>query len=759
MSNGTFHELELSGCTPVPLMAYLKALGILRLVSEQEDREARGWWRNDTFWLRSKLDKDALLKFFREQYEPTAIIAPWGARSGFYSESSEKTARNAQEAILNDSTQRLDKFRDCIKLMRQLLKEARITSKQDDEGKLKLIRLCRNSLPDELIPWLDTCVVLTDDNRRYPPLLGTGGNEGSGSYVSGFAQQIIECVINHKHDEALRISLFAGCASGILHDQTPGHFSPSAAGGANGTQGFESGTKTNPWDYLLCIEGTLLWASAAVRRFGSQERGVAAFPFTVKVCGSGSPSLSFNDGKKPVNAKREIAEMWLPVWERHLSFLEISSILSEGRVSVGGRKAATALDMAQAASSLGIDRGIRQFKRTAFLMRNGQAFLSVPMGTFEVTQRDRVDLLCQINNKWLERFRKLVNSKTVPSRLISVMHHIDSAIFDFCKHGGASFLQKVLIALGTVERELALTEGKIGKERIRPFPSLSSEWIGASDDGSAEFAIARAVASISDPEKKIGPLRSNLEPVVWTKRGIEWCEKDRSIVWNAADLKTNLANVLQRRIMDGRRFGCESIPIWSRFPVHLHEIARFISQELDDERICELIWGMMLIRETANKHEMHSSIVKESFQSQGQRQATGISVLRAYALLKLLFLTGPLVGDQTTKDKTAARLSNYDGQSEIIIPPEPSIPHLLRGRRIGEACAIAMRRLRASSLSPIPRPIRSRGLRDNDWRELDHAGEGIIDPLRLTAALLIPISSDAVLKLKSLVIHDDKIED
>ncbi len=34
-------------------MAYLKALGILRLVGEQKDPNARGWWENDVFWLRS----------------------------------------------------------------------------------------------------------------------------------------------------------------------------------------------------------------------------------------------------------------------------------------------------------------------------------------------------------------------------------------------------------------------------------------------------------------------------------------------------------------------------------------------------------------------------------------------------------------------------------------------------------------------------------------------------------------------------------
>ncbi len=38
------HTVELTGCIPIPLSHYLKALGILRLVSEQVDTDAKGWW-------------------------------------------------------------------------------------------------------------------------------------------------------------------------------------------------------------------------------------------------------------------------------------------------------------------------------------------------------------------------------------------------------------------------------------------------------------------------------------------------------------------------------------------------------------------------------------------------------------------------------------------------------------------------------------------------------------------------------------------
>ena len=62
------HELELPGCVPEPLMAYLKALGIFRLVAEQKDPAARGCWRNETFILRSCLDREALLGFLLDEY-------------------------------------------------------------------------------------------------------------------------------------------------------------------------------------------------------------------------------------------------------------------------------------------------------------------------------------------------------------------------------------------------------------------------------------------------------------------------------------------------------------------------------------------------------------------------------------------------------------------------------------------------------------------------------------------------------------------
>ena len=382
------NPIVLTGCTPEPLMSYLKAIGVLRLVSEQVDPAARGCSRDGVFVFMSSLDNHRLIRFLEEEYRPTPIVAPWGARSGFFAGSPEKTAREALKSIVDNNSERLGPPRSMIREVQSLLRELGLGEKATEEAKTELMRVCRTRLPDSILRWLDTCYVLTEDSRRFPPLLGTGGNEGSGSYVSGFAQQVVACVIDRKHDTALRAALFAGAHSGVCSSQTPGHFSPNAAGGANSGQGFEGPVTTNAWDYVLSMEGACLWASAVSRRQEVGGRGMAAFPFTVRVTGAGHGALGLRDSVKPKQAKREIAEIWLPVWSQFLGLGELASLLSEGRASVGQRAAETGLDLARATARLGVERGITQFQRVAFLMRNGQSFLGVSLGSFAVCPRD-----------------------------------------------------------------------------------------------------------------------------------------------------------------------------------------------------------------------------------------------------------------------------------------------------------------------------------------------------------------------------------
>lgn len=718
------YDIELTGCTPEPLMSYLKALGILRLVSEQKDEFAQGWWQNDIFHIYSILDKDALLRFFLGEYKPTPVVAPWGARSGFFNTSSENSAREALEEILNEKDIRFDKYKQTILLVHQVLKETGLDKKAKDEEKLRLLEICRNRFPDYLLNWLDACYVLTSDGRKFPPLLGTGGNEGSGSYVSGFAQQIVQCLIKHNHDNALPASLFEIISGGITSSQTPGHFSPRSSGGANAGQGFDGPVTTNPWDYIFCIEGTIVWTSAAVRRFGSHGTSMAAFPFTVNVTGAGEASLSFNDQNKPKQAKRPISELWLPIWNHPAYHKEIQSFIAEGRATVTKRTAENGIDFARAVATLGVDRGINAFHRNIFLMRNGQSFLCIPKGRFNVHDEKNGNLLNQID-PWLTAFRRVITGKNIPPRFNSSLHNIDSSIFSFCKYGSTHCFQEILVALGEAEHELVTAEQLRGK--LRPLSGLSSAWVEAADDGSTEFAIARAIASVYDQEGKVSPLRANLEPVDWRKNCRSWAEKNYSVVWNSANLITNMKNILQRRIMDGHRQGTKNLPIESRSPVSLDVIAMFINGNLDEDRIAKLIWGLILVNDNGKPGNY-------------KKPEIGPSLPRPFALLKMLFLP------ELRKNGDL-----------IPVKPEPRIIPLLSGNHPGEACIIAARRLRSSGFTPIPGVVHGRSSRDDNWRELDRKTESQIDCLRLAAALLLPITKKSVNELITLVTRDHEI--
>jgi CRISPR-associated protein Csx17 len=57
-------ELVLHGCTPEPLMLYLKALGIVQFVAEQTVAKAREAWRCGIVLLSWAFDEDSLTGFF-----------------------------------------------------------------------------------------------------------------------------------------------------------------------------------------------------------------------------------------------------------------------------------------------------------------------------------------------------------------------------------------------------------------------------------------------------------------------------------------------------------------------------------------------------------------------------------------------------------------------------------------------------------------------------------------------------------------------
>lgn len=770
-------RLPLAGCTPEPLMSYLKALGVLRLVSEQADADARGCWRNEVFLLCSKLDRETLTNFFLNDYRPTPLVAPWNGGSGFYKKWDPKTRRfkgrdvvDALDTIASSKSNRFEPYRKQLLATKAALasfaqpidlnaKLDAIKTEADKEGwsankrkdtikkffdslllfeingqtislekadKDKFLAHLRSEvLDDTALAWLDAAIVLLTGqkkNRKEAPLLGSGGNIGNSDFSARFMQLLPAVVPFNETTEKkphsagwLKASLWSQPVPGLL-GYSVDQFDPGKAGNANMGQGLIADPFLNPWDYILMVEGALLLGGTVAKRLGA-FRQAAVFPFCTESSSVGFASAGVDDTR---------GELWLPLWSRPCSIPELKTLLGEGRTEVGRRPARTGVDFARAVVSLGVDRGISAFVRYEFQKRLGDNYLANSLGRMATGSIKDVDLLRQLD-PWLDRFRGACRDKNkkkkTPPRFKTALRDIEQAIFEFCQYGGPTFFQAIIVALGRAERELATGERFRSDKRLSPIAGLSSQWIEAANDRTPEFEIAFALAGIQDRSWKIGPLRSNLEPFDWQKRFPAWAEKNRAVVWNSANLFTNLASILQHRLMDGEKHGCEALPLSASNFVSLDTISRFLAGKLDERRIEDLLWGLMLLPQAPGRS------------SRPPDDANAPPLPRAYALLKLLFLPQPLKADGLT----------------VAIKPEPSVVSLLTAGRVGEACRVAMRRLRASGLSPLPHPRSGGVVRDGDWQELDNlSGEG----QRLAAALLLPLHDADVNQLRKLVARE-----
>lgn len=720
------NKLELRGCAPAPLLHYLKALGILRLVAEQLDANVRAAWQGDVFVLETAATEEELLDFFLNRYRPTPIVAPWNNSSGFYPK--DKKQRGFVDALLECPTERMDAFKAGIRAAQQIVGERKEAPKEDE--KAAMLQQARRVFPDEAVEWLDAAYVLGEDKPDYPPLFGSGGNDGRLDFTTNRMERMLDSFPEmiafaakkteksktekiEKSEAQLQAALFQNVVA-EMEKAAVGQFHPAGAGGANAEQGVSGDSFVNPWDFLLALEGALVLASATVRKLAAGARTRASFPFTVRNSAVGYGTA--------VSGEKVRAEIWLPLWSQFAGYRELAHIFGEGRVQFNSkqkRAVQTGFDFARAVAELGVDRGIDSFQRFAFIERNGQANLATPLGRFEVRERPLASRLYDFE-RWADRLRSATSdaSKT-PPRFVRAMKQLDEAMFALCQSGERDDLRAVLIALGAAEYELANGDKFRADKFLKPLFGLPELWVNACADKSDqyqiadEYQIATALASIKGSEEfKLPPLRSNLEGVDLAKR--DWAINDKGVVWGAGTLTENLSAILQRRSIDARSAGASHPALQARRFASLSAIEVFLRHDTSDAQIENLLWGLMLV----NWKEEEA---KSSFQDSIKSAPT---LPRVYALLKLLFLSD-------------GKLTFKNGGEPIEIKHEPTIIPLLRAGRTQEAVQTAVRRLRASGLVPLAEAF-------------DFSDE---EATRLAAALLIPIHESSARELGRLVLR------
>jgi len=704
------HVVRLEGCKPTPLASYLKALGVLRLVANQKDDSARGWWERDAFHLESDLDRDRVEKFFLEEYEPTPILAPWNGGSGFYP----KDNRRAIVPIRDGAAQRLSTLRNTIRDLESRVKEKGLEKRPDPgDDKLEFVMELRSTASDQFLVWLDAAIAMSTDDLMYPPLLGTGGNDGRLDFTNNFLSNLVTLMnpetgaAEDESDVLLADALFADPVTG-LERSAIGQFAPGSAGGPNAESGFEGGSLMNPWEFVLMLEGAVLLASSTARRLESRGRGVLAYPFTVRPTGVGSGAAAIAD-EHPARA-----ETWMPLWSGASGIHEVRHVLSEGRIVVGERMPRDGLDVVRAMARLGVDRGIEAFERFAYLQRSGLAYLATPLGRVRVTRNPDVDLIDELElNGWLDRFRRIARDDSAPARLTRLVHELEAALFDLAETAETPIpLQRCLIALGKCQRYLSLSA--FAREMCPiAVPVLSDRWSTRADDGSPEYAIATAIAGLHG--LRIGHHEGHRTERVLTTaeymapvgtgtpaRRRPWTtDHSNRVVWGGGSLDRNMGRMMSRRLLDQRELGLDEIPLHGTVSIPAKLIVQWLIRPEWDRRIADLASGLALV----------GGVRLGVARSAGDSPA----IPAAYRLLKPLFVPS---------SELAKGLPEQTPRSDpIALPPPAEVVRLLRTNQPDRAFRQAHETLRSRGLF-APRTIPSTG-----------AAHGS----RMLAALMVPI--------------------
>ena len=783
--------ITLEGCAPTPLASYLKALGVLRLISTDAnhvdgraaDPKARGWWERERFHLRTTLDQTALCRFFLNDYAPSPIIAPWNGRAGFLEgdagADSSRTGAELMSAIQRSRSTRLANMRRTVDSLRsneilagydelratenRLAKESKAlvgndkvrvederkaVKRQASHSKSVLLPALRATTDPYHLAYIDACYVLSMDEAP-APLLGSGGNDGSRDFGVNFAEHLRKLfdfdggAPTEDAPTQLRGALF-DFVQRLRTSGSMGQFSPGQ-GGANATTGYEGDGPLNRWDAVLAMEGTMAFVGALTRRWGATASSRAAFPFTFDPVCAATGSLSVVDPNRPRG------EIWTPLWHKPATYSEVSAIFAEGRLTLERRAARTGLDAARSIARMGQARGLGGFERYSLIQPDSKMpYQATPLGRFNAPNSTRTDLVADLEvGGWLGNARRHAGSKTVPAHAKSAMRRLQDGLFQMTDaRQSEEGTRNALIALGGFVRWM--TTNPRAREELRPPPLVSPKWIETADDGSPEFRVAAALAGIGVAGSRASGMNAVARPNVG----------DATSSWgspNAPPMALHMVSIDEDRYVRQRRSDWStstSTPnvVWgtgdlvsNMTAVLTRRLVEATIRGLTDKPIASASHVQLADVAAFLSGDFDDSrcaaflaglIWVHRAHPRTTPTATFAPVPFAYAALKPIF----------TPDETLRRLGILAETARLPVPAE-LVPQLRagRGRLDGQASDPAVRtalaRARGSGIPSPFDPARSGGR--PGVSECSCHGVGVPAD-RLAAALLIPIGDHAL---------------
>nr|WP_162641807.1 type I-U CRISPR-associated protein Csx17 [Streptosporangium sp. 'caverna'] len=671
------------------LAGYLQALGLLRVVSAQIDPRARLHWRGDIAVLDSLMSEKELSTWLVDAYMPAPIVSPWNSGSGFAGNGKSRTAEKSLADVRSLNDTRFRPLQEAIAKSEQIVVEGQQRGWGGSKGelwaknhKIDVIRLCRALLPDEALPWLDVAVTLTLDDLAFNALAGTGGNLGRQELSATYYDRLLRLMgakAKAADSRAWAEAALFGREDVAYLRETVGQYDPGRAGGIHSAADEKADGFANPWSFVLTMEGTLLFASAAVRRNGTGRAGEAK-PFFTRSTPLGHGSAAEAESVK--------GEQWVPLWDQPAGAGEVAQLIGEGRAQWRHRQATSGLEFALALASLGVDRGLTGFHRFVIAERLGQNPLAIHAGKITVASR-RDEGLLRGPYAWLEQVRRAKPTNAVATAL----RRVERELFAVAAGDGPRALSRFVIEFGRLH-ELVGQSGRMRSE-VKPYtPRRPPDWLQALehlDQGRDELWLAAGFASLRDDPRTAGP---SIRTLLTHADGARWQDSPRSGVdLLGATLIRALAQSHRVRVIDAQdgRPGLDgedpaargvqtAFDYGLRLPMSL--ISRFLTDTSNDELVADYLRGLLalgcLSRSEAAWPQQPEALVPDW----------------ALPLLVPFFGTGQLTVQVRDRQGGEKRLH------PVLLSPQPDWVSRLAARGVNAVSREAVLRLRMAGLEP-----------------------------------------------------------
>jgi CRISPR-associated protein Csx17 len=567
------------GCTLEPLGNYLKALGLLQILGD----DGKGHWQEGNFVLETRLTPEQVIDHLTETVNFFPIVTPWNGTNGLW----KQDAGSKLIAQIGDSS-RLAELKEVLADAKAIVKEYGSDKQPSRKEKPAFIETCLGRIKNEnWQAWAKACLTLVTDDKGnldfvFSYLLGTGGNIGVRDLGANYLQALSYLIDLQSGDPTAQAKTFwrssvfgESLRNTVVPEALGAQFFPAAdyvfdskkypyeasGGGSTAT--------ANPSDVILMTEGLLAFSIIAKRELEQDEQDIAEYSLAVNLCAGTA------DTAVPGEARGNIEEFWLPIWNKPLSFESLRESLFKclrGRLPQKGQP--DSLDFAEYIASEAMTRNIFEFQRVGFFTRKGQSNFAVSLGIF----RPRVsgDLGPELTG-YRKRLASLSKGKTATQPLIALTHQMESELMAFSKGHGA--IIPILKTLGQLELYLARSPSFQGQ--IQPLPELKVDWIleALEELSSSVVRLALSLSSLW--------LRGRLSPALPGQKGWFWA--DRSVKWGP-DLLTNLIELQRSWVHEERPY--PDVPISPTFS----DVAAFLNGFVDLKELEILAAGFSLCK-------------------------------------------------------------------------------------------------------------------------------------------------------------------